>query len=81
MAQPIPETTELDPAAELEFEVQEAVDLCRGDARAALRATLMANSYLQGEVDRLEAAASPGFSRRRRQRVPNKPEGTGKKAR
>jgi hypothetical protein len=79
MSQPAAEITELDPGAQLEIEVQEAIDLCGGDARAALRATLMANSYLQGEVDRLEAAASPGFARRRRQRVPNMPEGIEKK--
>jgi hypothetical protein len=53
MSQPAPEISELDPAAQLEIEVQEAIDLCGGDARAALRATLIANSYLQGEVDRL----------------------------
>jgi hypothetical protein len=47
--------------------------------RAALRATLIANSYLQGEVERLEGAASPGFARRRRRRMSKAAEGTEKK--
>lgn len=63
MSEPAPETSELDPATQLEFEVQEAIDLCGGDARAALRATLIANMFLQGEVDRLAAAVSTGFAR------------------
>jgi hypothetical protein len=65
MSQLAPEITELDPAAQLEIEVQEAVDLCGGDARAALRATLLANAFLQSEVDRLAAIVSTGFARGR----------------
>jgi hypothetical protein len=63
MPQPKPETTELDPAAQWEIEVHEAIDLCGGDARAALRATLIANAFLQGEVERLIATVSTGFAR------------------
>jgi hypothetical protein len=65
MVLPAPETTALDPVAQLEIEVQEAVDLCGGDARAALRATLIANAFLQSEVDRLAATVSTGFARGR----------------
>jgi hypothetical protein len=65
MSQPTPETAELDPVAQLEIEVQEAIDLCGGDARAALRATLIANAFLQSEVDRLIATVSTGFARGR----------------
>jgi hypothetical protein len=65
MPQPTPETAELDPAAQLEIEVQEAIDLCGGDARAALRATLIANAFLQSEVERLVATVSTGFARGR----------------
>jgi hypothetical protein len=67
-------------SVQLEAEIEEAIDLCGGDVRAALRVTLIANSYLQTEVERLEAAASPGFARRRRQRVSKATEGTEKKA-
>ena len=73
MSQAIPETSEFDPAVQLEFEVQEAIDLCGGDARAALRATLIANAFLQGEVDRLAAIVSPEFARGR---VRKRPGGT-----
>ena len=65
MSQPVSETTGLDLAAELEIEIQEAIDLCGGDARAALRATLIANAFLQGEVERLIGTVSTGFARGR----------------
>lgn len=65
MVQPAPETTALDPVAQLEIEVQDAIDLCCGDTRAALRATLIANAFLQSEVDRLAATVSTGFARGR----------------
>jgi hypothetical protein len=57
------QTSNIDQAAQLEIEVQEAVDLCGGDARAALRATLIANAFLQSEVERLIATVSTGFAR------------------
>jgi hypothetical protein len=79
MSQPAPETVQFDPAAQLEAEIKEAIALCGGDVVAALRATLIANTYLQGEVDRLEASASCGFARRRRQRTSNVAERTEKK--
>jgi hypothetical protein len=80
MSEPALTAPEVDPAATFDGEVESAIALCGGDVRAALRATLIANSYLQGEVDRLEASASPGFARRRRQRVSKAAEGTEKKA-
>ncbi len=52
------------PAADpIEDEVQEALAICGGDAIAALRATLIANAFLEAEVDRLAAAVSSGFAR------------------
>jgi hypothetical protein len=63
MSQPASDTTQLDPADQLEIEVQEAIDLCGGDARTALRATLIANAFLQSEVERLVATVSTGFAR------------------
>jgi hypothetical protein len=70
MSQPASETSELDATAQLEIEVQDAIDLCGGDARAALRATLVANAFLQNEVDRLAATVSTGFARGRVRRRP-----------
>jgi hypothetical protein len=70
MPEPAPIPSEIDPAAAVETEVEEAISLCDGDVRAALRATLIANAYLQDEVDRLAGAASAGFARRRVDRRP-----------
>jgi hypothetical protein len=52
-----------DAVALLEAEVDEAIAICSGDARAALRATLAANAYLEAEVERLTEAVSTGFTR------------------
>ena len=56
---------EADAAALLEAEVDEAIAVCGGDARAALRATLIANAYLEAEIERLAEAISTGFARGR----------------
>ena len=65
MSQPAAEISQSDSVTQLEAEIEEAIALCGGDARAALRATMIANAYLQGEVDRLTAAVSAGFARGR----------------
>jgi hypothetical protein len=41
-------------------EINEAISLCGGDVRAALRATLIANTFLEAEVERLTVAVSSG---------------------
>lgn len=46
-------------APDLETEVDEAIRICGGDVRAALRATLFANSFLESEV-----GGSPKLHRR-----------------
>jgi hypothetical protein len=80
MAKPAADTHEFDPTAPLEIEVQEAIDLCGGDARAALRATLIANAFLQNEVERLAATVSSGFARGRVRRRTGKAAVAEKKA-
>jgi hypothetical protein len=50
-------------ADELEREVDQAIALCGGDTRAALRATLVANAFLNQELERLSRAVSVGFTR------------------
>jgi hypothetical protein len=70
MAEPAPISSDIKLAAAVKIEVEEAIALCGGDVRAALRATLIANAYLQDEVDRLAGAASAGFARRRVDRRP-----------
>lgn len=72
MPGPAAATPEIDPATALEAEVAAAIALCGGDVTAALRATLIANAYLQAEADRLADAVSPGFARgkiRRRRKI------------
>ena len=58
--------------AEPEAEVEEAIALCGGDIRAALRTTLIANAYLDREVQRLIEAISTGFARGRMRRPPQR---------
>jgi len=48
---------------ELERDVDQAVALCGGNMRAALRAVLLANAFLDAEVERLTRAVSIGFTR------------------
>ena len=60
MAEPKPDTP--DP---LDLAVEQAVAICDGDVRAALRAALVANSFLTAEVERLTQAVSFGFLRGR----------------
>jgi hypothetical protein len=59
-------------AALLEAEVNDAIATCGGDVRAALRATLIANAYLQGEIERLTGAISTGFARGRMRKAPQR---------
>src|SRR5829696_5350630 len=49
----------------LELATDEAIALCGGDVRAALRAALVANSFLMAKVERLTSAVSFGFTRGR----------------
>ena len=59
-------------APELEAEVDEAIRMCGGDVRAALRVTLVANAYLDAEVKRLTEAISTGFARGRMRKPPQR---------
>lgn len=54
---------EPDPAADLEAEVDQAIALCDGDARAALRSLLVLARHVEEEARRLNAAVSPGYLR------------------
>jgi len=50
---------------DIEAAVDTVIAACDGDARAALKATLVANSYLETELDRIAELVSPGFARGR----------------
>ena len=47
----------------LDAAVDAAIQTCDGDARAAVRALIVANNYLEAEVKRLAEAGSSGFRR------------------
>ena len=50
----------------------EAEVSCGGDVRAALRATLIANAYLEAEIERLTEAISTAFARGRMRKAPQR---------
>ena len=79
-----PTPSDTDCAENFEIEVDAAIALCGGDVRAALRATLLANAYLEAEVERLSEAVSAGFARgrirrRARPQMPYEGDGDGEK--
>ncbi len=54
-----------EPGDELENAVDQAVSACGGDMRAAIRALLVANDYLESEVGELMKAVSRAYARGR----------------
>lgn len=58
-------------AAAFDDEVQEALSLCGGDPMKALRITLIANAFLEAQIDHLSAAMSRDFARRKKSRQPS----------
>jgi DNA anti-recombination protein RmuC len=54
-----------EPDDELETAVDQAISACGGDMRAAIRALLVANDYLESEVGELMKAVSHAYARGR----------------
>ncbi|OKO69342.1 hypothetical protein AC629_41295 [Bradyrhizobium sp. NAS80.1] len=54
-----PQTVDLDEAAD------QAIAACGGDAREAVRALLVANDFIEAQLDELRASVSKGYSRGR----------------
>jgi len=79
MSEPARVITAATAADELEVEVQEALEICGGDAMKALRITLIANAFLEAEIDRLSAAVSTGFARGKVKKSPASKEAKEKK--
>ena len=50
----------------IDDEVQEALTICGGDVMAALRNTLIANAFLEAQIDELKEQVSAGYARRSR---------------
>jgi hypothetical protein len=53
---------------ELETAVDQAIAVCDGEARAAVRALIIANNYLIQELEYVWQLVSPGYSRQKRTR-------------
>ncbi len=49
----------------LEVSVDQAIALCDGDVRAALRAALVYNEFLERKLDMMRGMVSSGYSRQR----------------
>jgi len=58
--------------APLGAEVEEDTATCGGGVRAAVRATLIVNAYLEAEIERLTEAISTGFARGRMCKAPQR---------
>ena len=55
---------EPDPSSEgIETDVEATIAACDGDARAAVRALILVNAYLEAELERLGELVSRGFAR------------------
>jgi len=50
---------------QLEAAADHAISACGGDAREAVEALIVANHYLETDLERLKAAASMGYARGR----------------
>ena len=61
---PHPQPDPID-AAGLEAAVDQAIAACSGDLRAAIRALIVANDYLENEVAELMKAVSHAYARGR----------------
>ena len=50
----------------LECQVQQSIEICKGDAVQALRVSLVANAFLEAQIDELKAQVSKGYARVRK---------------
>jgi hypothetical protein len=57
-------------ADRLEVATDQAIAACAGDARVAVKALIVANEYLEAEVNALQAAVSIGYARGKFEPVP-----------
>jgi replication-associated recombination protein RarA len=56
---------ETDELTDIEAAADMVIAACDGDPRVALKCTLVANAYLESELDRVAELVSPGFARGR----------------
>jgi hypothetical protein len=54
---------------QLEAAADQAITACGGDARGAVKSLIVANNFLETDLEKLEAAASMDYARTCRQRA------------
>ncbi|HMF50286.1 MAG TPA: hypothetical protein VK603_16660 [Candidatus Saccharimonadales bacterium] len=52
-----------DDAGRLEAAADQAIEACGGDARGAVKALIVANEFLEAQVEELQADVSKGYAR------------------
>ena len=62
MSQPLPNPEQSD-ANHLEAAADQAIAACGGDLREAAKALIVANHFLETELEKLRAAVSAGYAR------------------
>ena len=67
VSQPLPDPEQSD-ADQLEAAADQAIAVCGGDARETIKALIVANHFLETELEKLRAAASAGYARLPRDR-------------
>ena len=62
MSQPLPNPEQSD-TDQLEAAADQAIAACGGDLREAVKALIVANHFLESELEKLRAAVSAGYAR------------------
>ena len=62
VSQPLPDREQSD-ADQLEAAADHALSTCGGDARETIKALIVANHFLETELEKLRAAVSTGYAR------------------
>lgn len=60
-----PESSAPSAAVDLDVAADQAIAACGGNAREAVKALIVANGFLEAEVEELKASVSAGYSRGR----------------
>ena len=60
----------VEPVQYIDEEVEAAIRICDGDVRAALRATLVANAFLERRLEKVLEMISAGYGRGKLRAVP-----------
>jgi len=62
VSDPLPDLEQSD-IDQLEAAADQAISICGGDARQTIKALIVANPFLETELEKLRAAVSTGYAR------------------